>query len=115
MPNQPGPRAKLSALPPEVFRRRWAGYATTKLAYTPQDSQAGPFYQVRFQRQGEVDRRSTAAAATLATRDGDEVEELVGDFPKRWHVEEFFNAHQALGKLLEPGRDMQSQTFATGR
>jgi hypothetical protein len=35
--------------------------------------------------------------AFLGTRDGDEVEELAGDFPKRWHVEEFFNAHQALG------------------
>jgi hypothetical protein len=35
--------------------------------------------------------------AFLSTRDGDEVEELAGDFPKRWHVEEFFNAHQALG------------------
>ena len=22
---------------------------------------------------------------------------MAGDFPKRWHVEEFFNAHQALG------------------
>ena len=94
MPNQPGPRAKLSALPPEVFRRRWAGYATTKLAYTPQDSQAGPFYQY-VQRQGE--RPEEYRFAFLSTRDGDEVEELVGDFPKRWHVEEFFNAHQALG------------------
>ena len=36
--------------------------------------------------------------AFLATRDGDEVEELAGDFPKRWHVEEFFNTHQALGR-----------------
>jgi Transposase DDE domain len=95
MPNQPGPRAKLSALPPEVFRPRWAGYATTKLAYTPQDSQAGPFYQY-VQRQGERPEEYRFSAF-LSTRDGDEVEELVGDFPKRWHVEEFFNAHQALG------------------
>jgi Transposase DDE domain len=95
MPNQPGLRAKLGVLPPEVFRPRWAGYATTKLAYTPQDSQAGPFYQY-VQRQGErpEDYRFNAF---LSTRDGDEVEELVSDFPKRWHLEEFFNAHQALG------------------
>jgi len=95
MPSQPGPRAKLGALPPEVFRPRWAGYATTKLAYTPQDSQAGPFYQY-VQRQGERPEEYRFSAF-LSTRDGDEVEELVGDFPKRWHVEEFFNAHQALG------------------
>ena len=83
------------ALPPEVFRPRWAGYATAKLAYTPQDSHAGPFYQY-VQRQGERPEEYSFNAF-LATRDGDEVEELAGDFPKRWHVEEFFNAHQALG------------------
>ena len=27
----------------------------------------------------------------------DEVDPLTRDYPKRWHVEEFFNAHQALG------------------
>jgi Transposase DDE domain len=95
MPNRPGLRAKLSALPPEAFRPRWAGYATAKLAYTPQDSQTGPFYQY-VQRQGERPEEHRFNAF-LSTRDGDEVEELAGDFPKRWHVEEFFNAHQALG------------------
>jgi hypothetical protein len=95
MPNRPSLRAKLHALLPQVFRPRWAGYATAKLAYTPQDSQAGPFYQY-VQRQGERPEEY-CFNAFLATRDGDEVEELAGDFPKRWHVEEFFNAHQALG------------------
>ena len=95
MPNRPGLHAKLSAMPPEVFRPRWAGYATTKLAYTPQDSQAGPFYQY-VQRQGERPEEYRFNAF-LSTRDGDEVEELAEEFPKRWHVEEFFNAHQALG------------------
>jgi len=95
MPNRPGLRSKLRALPPEVFRPRWAGYATAKLAYTPQDSQAGPFYQF-VQRQGERPEEYSFNAF-LGTRDGDEVEQLAEDFPKRWHVEEFFNAHQALG------------------
>jgi hypothetical protein len=95
MPDQPALRAKLSGLPPEAFQPRWAGYATTKQTYIPQDSQAGPFYQY-VQRQGErpEDYRFNAF---LSTRDGDEVEELAEEFPKRWHVEEFFNAHQALG------------------
>jgi hypothetical protein len=52
MPDQPGLRAKLRELPPEMFERRWAGYATAKLAYTPEKSQAGPFYQY-VQREGE--------------------------------------------------------------
>jgi hypothetical protein len=95
MPNRPGLLAKLRALPPELFRPRWAGYATAKLAYAPQDSHAGPFYQY-VQRQGERPEEYRFNAF-LGTRDGDEVEELAGDFPKRWHVEEFFNAHQALG------------------
>jgi hypothetical protein len=95
MPKRPGLRAQLRALPPEVFRPRWAGYATAKLAYTPQDSDAGPFYQY-VQRQGERPAEYEFDSF-LGTRDGDEVAELAEDFPKRWHAEEFFNAHQALG------------------
>ena len=95
MHNRPAPRARLAALPPGLFRPRWAGYATAKLEYTPQDSRGGPFYQY-VQRQGERPEEYRFNAF-LATRDGDEVEELAGDFPKRWHVEEFFNAHQAPG------------------
>jgi hypothetical protein len=95
MHNRPELLAQLAALPPELFRSRWAGYATAKREYTPRDSQAGPFYQY-VQRQGERPDEYHFNAF-LSTRDGDEVEELAGDFPKRWHVEEFFNAHQALG------------------
>lgn len=95
MHNRPALLARLAALPPGLFRPRWAGYATAKLEYTPRDSQAGPFYQY-VQRQGERPEEYRFNAF-LATRDGDEVEQLAGDFPKRWHVEEFFNAHQALG------------------
>ena len=95
MPDQPSLRKKLRELPPETFQPRWAGYATAKLPYTPKNSQAGPFYQYA-QREGERPE-DYHFKAFLATKDGDEVEELTGDFPKRWHVEEFFNAHQALG------------------
>jgi hypothetical protein len=95
MPDQPSLRAKLRELPPETFRPRWAGYATAKLAYTPKNSQAGPFHQY-VQREGERPE-DHHFKAFLSTKDGDEAEELTGDFPKRWHVEEFFNANQALG------------------
>ena len=35
--------------------------------------------------------------AFLSTTDREEADTLSRDYPKRWHVEEFFNAHQALG------------------
>jgi hypothetical protein len=35
--------------------------------------------------------------AFLCTAPREEVDALTLDFPRRWHVEEFFNAHQALG------------------
>ena len=95
MSDQASLRAKLQALPADGFQRRWAGYATTKLAYTPKNSQAGPFTQY-VQRSGERPEEYHFKAF-LSTRDGDEVEELTREFPKRWHVEEFFNVHQALG------------------
>jgi NAD(P)-dependent dehydrogenase (short-subunit alcohol dehydrogenase family) len=87
-----------------VHRRRTSCFIGADLADSPRrdrhphaaaESQAGPFYEY-VQRQGERPEEYSFDAF-LATRDGDEVEELAGDFPKRWHVEEFFNAHQALG------------------
>jgi len=95
MPDQPSRRKKLQELPPEAFQPRWAGYATAKRAYTPRNSQTGPFHQY-VQRQGERPEEHHFKAF-LSTTDRDEVEMLTEDFPKRWHVEEFFNAHQALG------------------
>jgi hypothetical protein len=56
---------------------------------------AGDLFQF-VQRTGEKpddDHRN----AFLSTTDRDEVDTLTLDYPKRWHVEEFFNAHQALG------------------
>jgi hypothetical protein len=95
VPDQPSLRAELSALPSESFTPRWAGYATTKRPYTPQKCATGPFYQY-IQRMGER-LEDYQFKAFLSTTDGDEVEALTGDFPKRWHVEEFFNANQSLG------------------
>jgi hypothetical protein len=95
MANQPSLLKKLRALPPEIFTTRWAGYATAKFPYTPRRSRSGPFTQY-VQRAGErVDEYQFKAF--LSTTDSDEVDALTRDFPKRWHVEEFFNANQALG------------------
>ncbi len=58
-------------------------------------SKTEPIFQFvqRTGEQADDDRFGTF----LSTADRDEVEALTQDYPKRWHVEEFFNAHQALG------------------
>jgi hypothetical protein len=88
-------RKQLRTIPPEQFTRRWAGFATAKLPYKMLRSGANPAFQFA-QRTGEKpdDYRF---GAFLSTTDRDEVDVLTLDYPKRWHVEEFFNAHQALG------------------
>jgi hypothetical protein len=95
MKNQRSLQKQLRAVPPEQFTRRWAGFATAKLPYKMASSTADPIFQFA-QRTGERpgDYRF---GAFLSTTDRDEVEALTLDYPKRWHVEEFFNAHQALG------------------
>jgi hypothetical protein len=95
MVNRSELRAALHALPPEMFRSRWAGYATAKRPYAPANSQFGPFHQF-IQRTGER-ADDYHFKAFLSTTDSDEVEALTAIFPTRWHVEEFFNANQALG------------------
>jgi hypothetical protein len=95
MRNQRSLQARLRAMPTEQFQRRWAGFATAKLPYKMVRSVAPPIFQLA-QRTGE--RPSDYHfGAFLSTTDRDEVEALTLDYPKRWHVEEFFNAHQALG------------------
>jgi hypothetical protein len=86
---------ELRALPAETFQTRWAGYATAKRMYTPHNSTKGPFHQY-IQRSGER-AEDYHYKAFLSTRDGDEVAALAEEFPKRWHVEEFYKAEQALG------------------
>jgi hypothetical protein len=95
MKNQRPLQKQLHAIPPEQFTRRWAGFATAKLPYQMVRSATEPIFQFA-QRTGETpdDYRF---GAFLSTTDRDEVEALTLDYPKRWHVEEFFNAHQALG------------------
>ncbi len=86
---------QLRGIPAERFARRWAGFATMKQPYRMAEREAGSLFQF-VQRTGERpdDYR---LGAFLSTTDRDEVDTLTLDYPKRWHVEEFFNAHQALG------------------
>jgi hypothetical protein len=93
--NQRSVAQRLRAIPPEQFTPQWAGYATAALPYTPHNSHAGPYYEL-VQRQGERPDQ-WHFNSFLSTTDRDPIEALTREYPKRWHVEEFFNAHQALG------------------
>jgi hypothetical protein len=95
LPLRPSLRRRLRLLPPEQFTRHWAGYATATLPYELTGSTAGPF-SLFVQRFGE--RLTTWQwNAFLCTAPRDELEALTRDYPQRWHIEEFFNDHQALG------------------
>jgi len=95
MKNERWLQKQLRAIPAERFTRRWAGFATLKQPYRMAQRDAGDLCQF-VQRTGERpdDYRF---GAFLCTTDREEVDTLTLDYPKRWHVEEFFNAHQALG------------------
>lgn len=95
MKNERSLQKQLRAIPAEQFTRRWAGFATFKQPYRMAKRQAGDLFQF-VQRTGEKPGEYRLGAF-LSTTDRDEVDTLTLDYPKRWHVEEFFNAHQALG------------------
>lgn len=95
VPRQRSVEQRLRAVPAERFKRQWAGYATAIVPYTPHQSQAGPYYEL-VQRQGERPEE-WYFNSFLSTTDRDTVNALTRDYPRRWHVEEFFNTHQALG------------------
>ena len=95
MPQSKRTLKELRLIPETDFIPRWAGLATTKRPYHLKNSLTGPQVQL-VQRSGERPETYTFKAF-LSTRDNDEVDNLTLHFPKRWHVEEFFNAHQALG------------------
>jgi hypothetical protein len=95
MPKGRSYQADLRAIDQELFTTRWAGFATAKRPYQMKYRSSGPLVQY-VQRGGEKPEEYDFKAF-LSTRDGDEVEDLTRAYPERWHVEEFFNAHQALG------------------
>jgi hypothetical protein len=95
---QVGTRAQMRqihSLPPQSFQPCWAGFALAKLPYQPKRALTGPHFQI-VQRSGER-AEEFRYKSFLCTRDTPEIDDLTLNYPKRWHVEEFFNAHQQLG------------------
>ena len=93
-PNRASLRKSLQAWPEKRWKRRWPGYATAKVALDS-ESELGPLYQIA-QRNGEKPAEYEYRSY-LSTVDRDEVRALTEEFPARWHIEEFFDMHQALG------------------
>ena len=91
----PGVRRRLQDLPAELFTRHWPGYATAQVTYQPTYSSVGPLPLLVQRFEETPDRWRWNAFVCTAARD--EVEVLAREYPKRWHIEEFFKHSQALG------------------
>jgi hypothetical protein len=92
---QPAQLQRLREMPQEVFTRRWAGYATWRTTYSAV-KEKGYTLPLWIQRFGEPPG-ACKYNAFVCTAERDELQTLTDDYPKRWHVEEFFNSEQALG------------------
>jgi hypothetical protein len=92
---QPPYLQRLREMPAGQFTRRWAGYATLRTTYTSakEKGYALPLWVQRF---GEPPAECKFNAF-VCTAERDELQALTDEYPKRWHVEEFFNGEQALG------------------
>jgi hypothetical protein len=92
---QPSYLQRLREMSPEQFTRRWAGYATWRTTYTSTKAK-GYTLPLWVQRFGEPPA-PCKFNAFLCTAERDELQALTDDYPKRWHVKEFFNCEQPLG------------------
>jgi hypothetical protein len=95
LPNRANYRRRWQSIPDEQFQRHWAGYATAKLPFEMHSGAPGRYIEL-VQRNGERPE-DWYFKGFISTTDRDEVNALTREFPQRWHVEEFFNANQALG------------------
>jgi hypothetical protein len=86
---------RAGGIPAGAFTPRWAGLATAKVPYQLAHGRTQTNFQL-VQRTGERPEDYNFTSF-LATRDREELDALTLHYPKRWHVEEFFNANQALG------------------
>ena len=95
MPARKGLGTAMAKLPADAFTPRWAGFATASVPYHLNTAPDLPLHQI-VQRCAE-NSEDYQFKAFLSTRNTHEVALLTEHYPKRWHVEEFFNANQALG------------------
>ncbi len=94
LPNQATFRKQYRAISEDQFHRRWAGFATAKVPYSPKYHEET--YWQFVERSGERPE-DWQYRGFVCTSDRDEVAALTEEYPQRWRVEEFFNFNQALG------------------
>jgi hypothetical protein len=95
-PSSPALLRHLKGIPAEAFHSPWVGFAAATCPYRFTHGQGEfPLYQI-VQRCGE-NRAAYSFKGFLSTRQDDALHSLIDSYPKRWHLEEFFNANQALG------------------
>ena len=97
IPSQRVHRQRFKAIPADQFTRRWAGFATAKLPYEVEARKTGHCRYWQFVERFGERPEDWRFKGFLSTTDRDEVDALTLEYPKRWHVEEFFNANQSLG------------------
>ena len=89
-------QAQAASVKPHQFAPRWIGLATARLPYRFQGrKEIAPLYQI-IQRCGEASA-GYHYNSFLSTSQRDEIDQICHEYPQRWHVEEFFNAYQAMG------------------
>jgi hypothetical protein len=95
-PSSPALLRQLKETPAEAFHSPWVGFAAATRPYRFTHGQGEfPLYQI-VQRCGE-NPAAYSFKGFLSTRRDDALYSLIDSYPKRWHLEEFFNANQALG------------------
>lgn len=82
-------------LPAETFMEHWPGYAISIQPYQFRQEPEATYYEY-VQRTG-VRPQEVTFAAFLGTAPLPEIPLLTKDYPRRWHVEEFFKFDQPLG------------------
>jgi hypothetical protein len=95
VPATPAARQRWDRVPDDQFTEHWFGYATAVTNYHFQNQPDAPFFEYIQRNASRPEDRH--AQGFLGTARRPEVLTLTKDYPKRWHVEEFFKFNQALG------------------
>lgn len=95
IPNHSTYQRAMQNMSPSDFTHQWAGLATAKRPFYFRETPDLPLLQI-VQRLGE-DSQQQQFQGFLSTHDCDALQLLIETYPKRWHIEEFFNTNQDLG------------------
>jgi len=94
LPNTVANQKLMQRLPDAAFSRHWPGYYTARTLFRFQGGDRD--YTLMIQREGESPDQYTYEGF-VCTSPRDELETLAQQYPKRWHIEEFFNRDQSIG------------------